>query len=142
MAEDTEPLVAAAKKALSEYLRTRSSQRATELLEDWKEEGSYPYEGEPSTSTERAERELFDIVAVTAAPALEPSDSTGRKFSLRLLSEAVRTDQSALSRILTEVLALDDATQEHPAGLLDRAPLSALVEPSPKTGKAPGRERG
>src|SRR3546814_9017354 len=47
MAEDTEPLVAAAKKALSEYLRTRSSQRATELLEDWKEEGSYPYEGEP-----------------------------------------------------------------------------------------------
>src|SRR3546814_14997525 len=104
MAEDTEPLVAAAKKALSEYLRTRSSQRATELLEDWKEEGSYPYEGEPSTSTERAERELFDIVAVTAAPALEPSDSTGRKFSFRLLSEAVLPDQRTLPTTPTTLL--------------------------------------
>src|SRR3546814_16029554 len=114
MAEDTEPLVAAAKKALSEYLRTRSSQRATELLEDWKEEGSYPYEGEPSPSTEHAERELFDLVAVTAAPALEPSDSPGRRSTLRLLYAAVRQDTSDLSRILTKGTALDDPPQQPP----------------------------
>lgn len=128
LSPDAEPLIDASRQALSAHLRARSAERVAELLEEWKEEGSYPYQGEPANAPARAERELFDIVAVTAAPALEQSDTIGRTFSLRLLAEAVRTDQTNLGRILREVLALDDETQEQLTRLLDRAPLSAIVE--------------
>lgn len=121
-------LLADAREQLSAHLRARSAARTVELVESWKDEGSYPFVGRPANRTEQAERELFDIVAVTAAPALEQSDTTGRTFSLRLLAEAVRTDHTTLGRILNEVLALDEETQTKLARLLDRAPLSAIVE--------------
>lgn len=122
------PLIDAAREVLAQHLRERSNLRAAALLQDWKEEGSYPYDGEPASETERAERELFDIVAVTAAPALDRTDALGRSFSLRLLAEAVRTDQSQLGTIFREVLALDEEQLNQLERLLNRAPLSAVVE--------------
>jgi hypothetical protein len=128
MAPDTSDLIDAALTTLNAHLKARSAIRTGELLEDWKAEGSYPYTGEPGSVVERAEREMFDIVAVTAAPALEAADATGRSFSLRLLAEALRSDQTALGRILREVLDLDPSTQDRLARLLERTSLTSLVE--------------
>ncbi|MEO8628077.1 MAG: hypothetical protein ABI612_08235 [Betaproteobacteria bacterium] len=40
------------------------------MVQEWKDERVYPYEGKATTRIEEAERQVFDIVAVTAAQYL------------------------------------------------------------------------
>jgi len=81
-----------------------------ETIERWKSEGVYPYaaEPEPEAAVARAERALFDIVATTAAPAIDTSDKPAKRLSLGLLREAVENPTS-LRRIIDDVLDLPEA---------------------------------
>lgn len=113
--------------ALREHVRLRQDQARIRLVEQWKAEGVYPYEGTAHGVIEEAERELFEYVAVTAAPAIQASDVSGRKLSLRLLREAVTQNPSQLSFILTEVLALNDDQIAELHQLLQRTSLPSLI---------------
>ena len=53
-----------ARYAIKDYFRERAAERAQTVVDAWKAADVYPYRGEPQTPVERAERQMFDIVAV------------------------------------------------------------------------------
>lgn len=122
------PALEAARSKLRDHFRSRSAELQATVLEAWKIEQVYPYEGDVTGDLERVERDLFDVVAVTAAKAVNSaSDSLGKKFSLRLLREAVEQSPSALRRVLREVLELPEDKLEELDALLQRTSLTSII---------------
>jgi hypothetical protein len=119
-----------AQEALKEYFRNRAAQEARTVVEEWKESQIYPYQGEPTTIIEQAERQVFDIVAVTASQYLPDFSTTASKnkaFHLRLLRQAIEKSPEELQLILGEVLKLPKRKQEELAELLRDVSLSAII---------------
>lgn len=119
-------LLAIAQRALVDYLNRRLDEQKGSILTEWKAEGVYPYQGQPRTAVEQVEREIFDIVAVVASPAIG-RDVKQKKLSLRLLQEATRTEPARTNRILNAVLDLTDKEQQVLLDLLERTKLAAIV---------------
>ncbi|MEV7254200.1 ATP-binding protein [Streptomyces cyaneofuscatus] len=129
--EEISPWVEAARSAMRVHFKERSIERRKQLISQWKQEGTYPYKGVPVTGVEVAEREMFDVVALAASKAVETSDRTGRKLSLRLLRESLESRPGALQRVLAEVLELPDERIEELDRLLARgASLPSIISAS------------
>ena len=119
-----------AQEAIRNYFRDRAAQEARSVVEEWKESQVYPYEGEAETVIERAERQVFDIVAVTTSQYLPDFSTTASKnkaFHLRLLRQAIEKSPEELQLILGEVLKLPKRKQEELAELLRDVSLSAII---------------
>lgn len=128
MADEPFPaIITAAKDAMRLHFKDRASQRGRELVRAWKADKTYPFSGEPKTPVERAERDVFEIVAVTAAPVVENADRKARALSLRLIREALETSPDTLHIVLQEVLELSSDRQEELRDLLERTTLSAVI---------------
>ncbi len=122
------PIVETARDQLRAHFRERQAHRTREIVEDWKKEQVYPYAGEPATGLERAERSLFEVVAITAAPAVNSGeDRASKRLSLRLIREALEQDPGSLHRVLTEVLELPEDRIDELASLLERTTLAAII---------------
>lgn len=119
-------LLAAVNRAIVEHLNQRLDEQKGSILGEWKAQGVYPYRGEPATTAERLEREVFDIVAVVASPAIG-RDVKQKRLSLRLLQEATRAEPSRTKKILTAVLNLSEEEQAVLAELLERTRLPLIV---------------
>lgn len=120
----------AAKDAMREHFRRRASEEAAGLVEKWQQEEIYPYHGQPVTEVEKAERQVFNVVALNVnhfLPDFEESDDRSKRFQLRLLRHAIEHAPDDLSKILTEVLDLPQEKREELAGLLDRTTLSHII---------------
>jgi len=133
LAEMNPPMVVVAdeaQEAIKEYFRNRAAQEARTVVEEWKESQVYPYEGEATTRIEQAERQVFDIVAVTASQYLtdfSTAPSKNKAFHLRLLRQAIEKSPEELQLILGEVLKLPKRKQEELAELLRDVSLSAII---------------
>lgn len=119
-------LIQAARSRLMEFLQQALELRRGCLIAEWKAEGVYPYPGDPSTPTDDVERELFDVVAVVASPAIG-KDTKQKKLSLKLLQETVRSEPAKMRKILNSVLGLTDEEKDVLSELLERTHLGAIV---------------
>lgn len=120
-----------AQETIKAYFRDRAAERARSVVEEWKEEKIYPYEGEPQSVLEDAERKVFDIVAVTASgymPDFRNTDVKNKAMHLRLLRTAIEKSPKELQIIMNEVLQLPKRKQEELASLLEEASLSNIIE--------------
>ncbi|WUR58557.1 ATP-binding protein [Micromonospora chokoriensis] len=126
-AEPVAEVVSAGIQALRKYFDARRDEARSALITQWKDESSYPYSDVPANDLEAAERDLFDVVAVTAAPALQGTDVRSRKLSLRLLREALQRDPTQMGRILEEVIGLTDEQMADLSHLLSRTSLPAII---------------
>ena len=125
------PVIEEARGVLRDYLRVRAAELRRSLIEQWKEEDVYPYLEPPADPVQRIEHELFEIVAVTAAPAVNASvDRSSRRLSLELLRSALETRPSAIRRVLAEVLHLSDERIAELDALLDRTSLASIISAS------------
>jgi hypothetical protein len=123
-----QPVIEAAKDYLRAHFKSRGDELEAEVLEEWKQQQVYPYEGEAKTPTERIERDVFDLVAVTASPAVNTNaDKVGRRLSLRLLKQALEQNPGSLHRVLQEVLDLSKERLEELERLLERTTLGAII---------------
>ncbi len=119
-----------ARKTIKEIFRERASERAKIVVEDWKAQNVYPFQGEAGTQIERAERQIFDIVAVTvqeATPDFTEIPRPQMALHLRMLRHAIERSPTELQRILDEVLRLPKRKQKELAVLLDETDLSAII---------------
>src|ERR1700761_4940645 len=94
-----------ARTAIKDHFRNRMAQRARTVVEEWKSEDIYPFTGEPKTSVEKAERQVFDIVAVNVqefTPELTTATPKARALHLRMLRHAIERGPSDLQFILKE----------------------------------------
>lgn len=119
-------LLAAAHRTLAGYLKRRLGEQKGSILNRWKAEGVYPYQGEPGSAAEEVEREVFDIVAVVASRAIG-RDAKQKKLSLQLLREATRADPARTNRILNAVLDLSSDEQKVLVDLLEHTKLASVV---------------
>ena len=87
-------LFKASKAQIKEHFRRRKLQDKGEAVARWKAEQIYPYEDkEKLDPVEEAERQVFDILAVSVEsylPAFEEYDTKSKRFTFRLLAQAVR----------------------------------------------------
>ena len=127
------PLQAAtdeAKSTIKTLFRERAAARGRVVVEGWKEKKLYPFEGEPSSHLEVAERNIFDIVAVTlqdTSPDFSEATPRQTALHLKLLRNAIEKSPSELQRILDEVLNLPRRKQKELAELLDETDLSGII---------------
>jgi hypothetical protein len=133
LAEMVPTLVVAINEArakIKELFRERTAERAKVVVDEWKSKKLYPYEGEGATQIERAERQIFDIVAVTvqeATPDFAEISNQQMALHLRMLRHAIERSPTELQRILDEVLKLPKRKQKELAQLLDEADLSGII---------------
>jgi Histidine kinase-, DNA gyrase B-, and HSP90-like ATPase len=129
----TNKALTAAKDAMRAHFRRRASEKAAGLVEQWRREQIYPYEGEPSNPLEAREREVFNVVALSVnnyLPEFKDSDETSKRFQLRLLRQSIERAPADLAKILNEVLDLPTEKRIELAELLDRTTLSHIINAS------------
>lgn len=120
----------AAKEVMREHFRKRAAEKAAGLVEEWRKEKVYPYEGDPASVVEKAEREVFDVLALnvnTYLPEFSTSDEKTKRFQFRLLRQVVEHAPGDLARIINEVLDLPTDRRQELANLLDRTTLAAII---------------
>ncbi len=131
MHPDVVVIVQAAKNKIKEHFRRRLLQDQGQIVERWKKEQIYPYEDKITLDpVEQAERQVFDILAVNVEsylPSFEEADTKSRKFTFRLLAQAVRENPDSVQEIIAEVLGLKKEAQDELAELLRKTPLSAII---------------
>lgn len=129
---DVAALVESAKKSLKGYFRRREAEDLSKAVARWKEEKIYPYEEKTELSpVEEAERQVFDIVAINVQeylPDFEEAAQSSKRFTFRLLAQAIKDNPESLQKIIGEVLALKTDAQNDLAELLERTPLAAIVK--------------
>jgi len=137
LVEDLNPnlkkVIGNARNKLREHFRKRAAEDASRIVEEWKEEKIYPYEGEAKNIIEETERQVFDVVALSLhdyLPDFESTDNKNKKLTFALLKQAVEESPQAVQRILEEVLELPKEKQEEFAGLLEKTSLTAIINAS------------
>ena len=129
--ETLAPVVESAKSKLREHFKLRRDENKRTIVQNWKDQRVYPYSGEPQEEPAKVTRDLFDVVAVTAAPAVNASDDpVARRFSLSLIREALENNPTSLRRVLTEVLQLPQESLDELNALLDQTSLTEIISAS------------
>lgn len=125
------PVIELARDQLRMHFENRRRESIREVVQDWKNEEVYPYEVDPADEHEAIKRNLFDVVAVQAAEAVNSSkDNVSRRLSLRLLREALESNPTTLRRVLDEVLQLPRDSLDELNRLLDHTTLAKIVAAS------------
>lgn len=124
--DDVGELWRVARRTIQEHFAVRRREHRREQVQQWKDSGVYPYEGEPSSEPERAERAVFDVVSGTLVQHISRSNRDAR-LTLALLRDAIRHDPEKLTTILHEVVSLTEADRETLTRLLSETTLSAII---------------
>jgi len=124
----TKQLLEAARDRLRDHFKERAKDRTREQIEEWKAEHVYPFRDEPKSAVEQATRDVFDLVAISASSVVNTAEKSGRRFSLRLLREALEQDPGSLRRVLQDVLDLPQDRLDELSVLLDKTPLTAVIQ--------------
>ncbi|WP_252177160.1 ATP-binding protein [Endozoicomonas sp. 4G] len=118
---------------IKEYFSHRALEEASSQIQEWKEEKVYPYQGDPTTAVEDAERKVFDIIAVNinkSLPGFKASNKKCKELQLRMLRQAIEKSPEDLQTILNEVLNLPKGVRESLAELLQGTSLSSIINAS------------
>jgi hypothetical protein len=119
-------LIAAAKDRIREYFRDRAAEMQQEQIREWEDEGIFPEFDEPTTPTKIAERQAFDIVALSAAAIVNEGPRRSRKLALNLIKTALESGPTALQDVLLNVLDLPQDKVEELQILLNYGSCSSL----------------
>lgn len=127
---DYKKLLDLARQQMKNHFRRRDAEAAANIVEGWKKDGIYPYGGHPKDLIEQTERQVFDVVAMQLAEAMpdfDESDAKSKKFSMRLLKQAIEKSPEEVQSIFTEVLELPQDKQADLAELLKRTSLASII---------------
>ncbi len=119
-----------ARQRIKDHFRAKSAAEAQAIVETWKAEKVYPYQGTPTTSVEQVEREVFDIVATTAVrylPDFAANASRSRAFQLSMMRTAIESGSEQLHFVMKEVLKLPTRQLDELAGLIQETSLASII---------------
>ncbi|QYF74427.1 ATP-binding protein [Cryobacterium sp. PAMC25264] len=119
-------LIEVTDRTLKEHFIERRSQRRRQLIEEWKVEKTYPYQGEPQTDEQELERAAFDVVATTIRQYV-PKGKKQQKLTLGLLKESLQQRPADVSELLDQFLGLPAEEREQLDRLLKRTSLSRVI---------------
>lgn len=128
-----EKVLEAGKAQLREHFCNRAAENASHLVKEWQDKNIYPYAGNAKDQVEVAERQVFDIVAVSVNEYLKDfgaSSDTTKKFTFTLLKQALQENPDSLQLIFNTVLNLPKERQDDFADLLKKTTLSSIIAAS------------
>lgn len=134
---ELEIAVDSAREAIKAHFRERAAEDARSVVDEWKEEKVYPFEGEAKGPVEVAERQVFEIVAAQVqrlAPEIGGGSKKGKALHLRMLRNALERGPEELQLILREVLDLPVVKQRELASLLQETSLSSIISAAKTVG--------
>ena len=118
---------------LSDHFRNRQAEKSSELIEELKNAGVYPYEGDPKSEVEKRERQVLDI-AIHAVSSysrdFKKAENPLKKITLGLLREAIRHNPEAIHTILHHVFNLPKNRQDEFSSLLQKTNLGNIISAS------------
>lgn len=120
-------VIDAAVEALARHVAARTGAVTATIVATLKEEGAYPYPDEIADPVQNTERQLFDLVAVTARGPLRHSNRQQRKMTAHLLQLALQERPESLDIILAEALSLSAEERDELAELLQFSSLGSIV---------------
>jgi hypothetical protein len=115
----------------AEYLLgegTDSAEQRKEIVAKWKTDRVYPYSTEPSTDSERLERETFDHVASTIHRQLPKNSPRQQRVALTLISEAIKHQPDNVHSLLDRLFRLTADDKAKLERLLNRTELSNIIK--------------
>ncbi|MGE4302747.1 MAG: ATP-binding protein [Novosphingobium sp.] len=118
---------------LKDYFRKRQADLSQGLIQELKDQGAYPYEGDPRDEVEKRERQVFDIATYAVSShsrEFARAETSLKKMTLTFLKEAVKHNPDALSTILRAVVNLPKAQQNEFSDLLHRTELGNIISSS------------
>jgi Histidine kinase-, DNA gyrase B-, and HSP90-like ATPase len=121
-------LIAASKDRIRDYFRGRAAEKHQDQINTWEAEGAYPDFGEQDTPVRVAERQAFDLVALSAAAVVNEGTLRSRRLALNLIKTALESGPTALQDVLLNVLELPQEKVEELRALLDRTTLGSVIE--------------
>lgn len=125
-------LIMQAKNHARSYFRRRKAEEQAGIVAQWKAEQIYPFEDKEDLSPiEIAERQVFDIIGVNVEdylPSFDTADQAQKKFTFRLLAQAIATNPESLQSIISEVLGLKKEDQDALADLLKKTDLASVIK--------------
>jgi hypothetical protein len=130
---DLRKLLDSTKEQMKRHFLQRDAEKASGIVERWKEEKVYPYEGIAKDVMEETERQIFDVVAssldsyVSEFKEIKPK---AKKLTFNLLRYALESNPSSLQFILSEVVGLPKDKQDEFAALLQKTSLIAMINAS------------
>lgn len=122
-----------ARQRIKDHFRAKSAQEAQSVVAEWQAEKSYPFEEAPQTPVEHVAREVFDIMATTAArymPELGATSQKSRAFQLRMMRVAIENGSEDLQLVMKEVLNLPARQLEELARLVQETSLQSIISAS------------
>lgn len=125
-----EAMIAEARATIRDHLRRRVAAEAQNVVQRWKDEAVYPYAEAPASPLEEVQRQVFDIVAVTAARHIDDFESASlraRRLQLRTLRIAVEQGGEDVQFALQEVLNLPKKELAEFVAMLKETSLSAII---------------
>lgn len=123
--------VSTARETLQARQRRQRAEDASILIQRWKSEGVYPFEGMAEDAIEVARRERFDICALGIHEHLEVFRSgrqQDRRFTLGMLKATLEDSPSTLRDLLTKVLNLPAGKADELLELLQCTSLASMIE--------------
>jgi hypothetical protein len=130
---DLRKLLDIAKEQMRKHFLQRDAEKASSVVETWKKDDLYPFEGEPQNVLEETERQMFDVVAVSLdsyVSDFKESAPKNKKLTFNLLRHALESNPSSLQFILEEVVGLPKEKQDEFASLLQKTSLIAMINAS------------
>lgn len=113
--------------AIRDHFSARRRERRREQVQSWKETGVYPYQGEPQSQEEAAERTVFDVISGTLSPQIARTNKANTRLTLALLRDAIRSDPERRTTILHEVVSLKTEDRDALTELLGETTLPAII---------------
>lgn len=123
-------IVHAAKDAIKDHYEGEEKRAAARTIQEWKAAKIYPYDEEPKSKIEEAERQVFEIVAIKVQSAHADFASSPKKvkaLQLELLRHAIETGPNQLRELLSRVVDLPQREQNDLAKLLEETTLSSII---------------
>jgi len=129
--ENREIVEIAIKKA-KEYFAQKQLEDSSEIINKWVEEGIYPYKNlNDFNQIKKAEKQIFDILAVNVSSYLykfDKQDKKSKKFTFQLLKQAIENNPESIQKIINEILDLGKDEQDTLANLLEKTTLSSIIK--------------
>lgn len=120
-------------KTLDYFLELKSIERS-KVVSSWVDENIYPYENVNTFNPVlEAEKKVFDILAVNVQTYLkkfEKSDNKTKKFTFKLLKQALESNPESVQKIVNDVLELSQEEQDDLANLLEKTTFSSIISAS------------
>lgn len=121
-------LIAEATRLFEQHVKARLGAVTATVVSRLIAEGIYPYATvEIDDPIKQTERDMFDLVAVTARSALNAGNRQQREMSARLLKLALEERPEGLDKILSDTLDLTAEDRDQLADMLSYSSLGRIV---------------